>query len=412
MNNSLSPSDPHNLPKQKNETSIRIGELLILSGVINEKKWEGVLTFANQMRLPVGKVLCLQGHLTDDRLRDALTVQSYIRDRVLSLDNGIKALKLSISEGLDLDTAIKKLGWISVGTEAYQTNKIGELAIECNLITKSELREGLKASNESGLPLGIVLTDLGYLNQDLKNKLLIIQKLIRSQQIDRHTGVQIIRAMRNNNLSFRECLMLYNIDYDTIIDVKKLEELLLRSNIINITDLASAEEIIIQNDQQIQDVLVENGYLTHKILEYAKYLLQLIEEGSIYLDHAVMILKKLTITQLSLEEVIDEILSSENHESTSLKFSQFLIACNIITQKQSDEVFKYALDNKLSFNNSLKNLNIVSEFILNQAEFLNNLLCLTLLDPEQAKIILYYSLENNINANEAIKLFGWVVANN
>ncbi len=61
---------------------------------------------------------------------------------------------------------------------------------------------------------------------------------------------------------------------------------------------------------------------------------------------------------------------------------------------------------------ALKNLNIVSEFILNQAEFLNNLLCLTLLDPEQAKIILYYSLENNINANEAIKLFGWVVANN
>ncbi len=407
MTSNISANSP-----SRNEKSIRIGELLILSGVINENKWEGVLTFANQMRLPVGKVLCLQGHLTEDRLRDALTVQSYIRDGVLSLENGIKALKVSITEGLELDTAIKKLGWVSVGTEAYQTNKLGELAIECNLITKSELKQGLKASYESGIPLGIVLTDLGYLNKDIKNKLLIIQKLVRNNLLDRHTGVQIIRVMRNNNLSFRECLILHNIDYDSIVDLKNLEELLIRANIINTTDLATINELVIQSDKSFTDILVNNGYISQKILEYVKYLLQIIDEGSIYLDHAVMIIKKLSVSDMSLEDVIDEILDSESDTSNSAKLAHFLVSSNLISQKTADEIFKYALDNKTSFTSSIKSLNILNDFILNQAEFLNNLLNLTLIEPEQAQIILYYSIENNINANEAIKLFGWVLDDN
>lgn len=77
---------------QTSMPSARLGELLLSSGVISPEQLNQALNEVRESITPLGAVLIAMGAITENVLRDALTVQSEIRQGKRTKPDGVALL--------------------------------------------------------------------------------------------------------------------------------------------------------------------------------------------------------------------------------------------------------------------------------------------------------------------------------
>ncbi len=91
----------------KDQSSIKIGELLVKAELTDATVIEAAVSLASRMRVPLGRILSMEGHISEVVLQAAIEVQSRIADRLLTLELGVKALQLVAQKGMTLDAGIE-----------------------------------------------------------------------------------------------------------------------------------------------------------------------------------------------------------------------------------------------------------------------------------------------------------------
>jgi hypothetical protein len=71
-------------------TDVQLGELLIRTGLIQPEQFEAAYKLSFKMRLPIGRVLTMHGHVSEDHLRTALELQARMRDGLIPLSVTIR----------------------------------------------------------------------------------------------------------------------------------------------------------------------------------------------------------------------------------------------------------------------------------------------------------------------------------
>ncbi|MBP7860572.1 hypothetical protein KA183_02730 [bacterium] len=183
------------------ENHLRIGDLLMHANVVNSSLIADVLVKYENKGLPLGKVLVLSGCLDDLQLRNAVDLQFMVNDGLLALDSAVQIMQTAFEKKLDLTEAFREAKVLQ--PEDRETNKLGQLLYDSHIASDALINTCLESAHKTSLPLGHVLCQRGFVSQTIINKALLVQQVIRKNQITREQGIAALAAaqQRENTLA-------------------------------------------------------------------------------------------------------------------------------------------------------------------------------------------------------------------
>lgn len=183
------------MPEEVKESAtrdVKIGELLLAVGIVTSGDLQEAIQIAKRMNLPIGRVIVMSGVISETNLQYALEAQSLIKDSLLDFDTAVSGLKNAFKNGSSLQEALADLRWAP--KKDVSSNKLGELLMDSNMVTQSQLESALQTSFDTGMPLGGTLVLQGVLSAQLLPAVLTAQEQIREGRISRNDAVENLKA--------------------------------------------------------------------------------------------------------------------------------------------------------------------------------------------------------------------------
>lgn len=174
------------------EKNIMIGDLLVRSGLISSGDLTEAMAVSRRLGMPMGRVLTMDGRISPDIFQLALEAQSIIRDGLVPPDVGIEALAVAARDRQPIHEALKRMDRHPQAKGS--TNRLGELLVDADIISTDQLTAALKASVETGLPLGGTLVTQGIIHASLLPTVLRAQEQIRDGILPRDAAIEELKA--------------------------------------------------------------------------------------------------------------------------------------------------------------------------------------------------------------------------
>ena len=88
---------------------IKLGELLIVAGLLKPEALAEAIRTASETSLPIGRVLIMAGSISEIALQAAIQAQSMLKDKRLEQSAAVAALKVIGVKNIPLEDALKQL---------------------------------------------------------------------------------------------------------------------------------------------------------------------------------------------------------------------------------------------------------------------------------------------------------------
>ncbi|MDR3615353.1 MAG: tetratricopeptide repeat protein [Candidatus Obscuribacterales bacterium] len=392
---------------------ILIGDLMVKAGVISAVQLDEAVKLAGNKHLQLGQMLIMAGHISPRDLQAAVDAQSMLRDRAMDQNMATRCLKIACKTGMNFVDVFRDQD--GAKTSGAVSNKLGELLLEANLIDREQFGKSMQRSLATGLPLGRILVLNGALSETVLNTALEIQVRLRDGMLSREEAVEALRGQIGDmdpEEAQRQTLTL-----QTVLSNPprkrgiRLGELMVLAGLLNETDVMNALELGLVNEQPIGEVMVNQGFLTNEMLEYALELQKKVDSGDLQPTEAGQVLAKISANGIPLDEAIAEFIAPQEPVYETLTFDRMLVLSRVITDEQIDESFNRAIASP----QILAKLLVLTEHISNPA-MQAVLQCYSMmsnnfLSQDDAIIALDYCLnesaERNITFGEALQELGW-----
>lgn len=294
-------------------TDILIGELFVKAGVITQKQLDDTARSAGTKHLHIGQMLTMSGFINHRDLQAAVDAQSMLRDKVIDMNLAARCLKIAVKSGANFQDLIKEE--LAIEQQAStQTNRLGELLMDSGIINKAVFGAAMQRSLATGLPLGRILVLNGSMPDSLLRYALELQVRVRDDMMGRHEALEALKNEANKsgagagsdqgataNLKLRPTLQ----------KTVRIGELLVMAGFLNETDVMSCLELGLLGERPIGEIMVDQGYVSHDMLQIALIVQQMIEEGHFDRESAGVSLKQMHETGELLPEVKRRLLNNE-----------------------------------------------------------------------------------------------------
>lgn len=400
---------------QDTSTDVQLGELLIQSGLIEPDQFDAAYRLSFKMRLPLGRVLAMHGHVAEEHLRATIEVQARVRDGLIPFDHAVQALNAMAKDGISLDKAINRMGAVQEAQQpkvVLTQNRLGELLMQSGLVTKEQVNDAMLKSGETGLPLGMILINNGVLSRAALNSALCAQRLIRDGKVDRTKALYALKMARMRSISLAESLQ-ENADFDpNLMPGFGFGELFVLAGVVSESQLLTARELEVTKDFSIEQVFVQLGYASVPCVKAANHILNMIKQGILFEDQAAQIIKSVQYASSNeeLQLVLNQIDSDPEmfmQEEKQVDITEILKKSGLISDKDIQIATALALANKVPLLKTLYDAKLIDEAVTHYAQELKMYLDHDLLSLEQANIVISYCLENQMTVEETLELFGW-----
>jgi len=172
--------------------SIKIGELLVLSGALDSGDVVEAVTVSRRLAMPVGRVLIVSGCITEELLEAALQAQVLAWEGSISIELAEAALKLVVSDRIPLYQALGELHWhANFGTD---TASLIDLLLESEIVSRDQLEVAICIDSPDVVPLTSALVVHGLLSPKFFPMLSQIQQKIHSNGLSRADAANELRA--------------------------------------------------------------------------------------------------------------------------------------------------------------------------------------------------------------------------
>lgn len=127
-----------------------IGQVILESGVITEGQLREALAYQEKWGGKIGEILIEKGYITEQRLKDFLNLQVSVNSAVI---------------------------WMAPSKKEYL---LGEIMLAAKVITQEQLEEALEYQKETGIKLGRILIEKGYISEQALKDCLDRQVVVRN----------------------------------------------------------------------------------------------------------------------------------------------------------------------------------------------------------------------------------------
>jgi len=383
---------------------VRLGDLLTQAGLLRPEELREAMQISKHQSLPVGRVLIMSGFLSDGQLRAAVQAQSLLKDGVINLETVLQALAIVGKEEMALEEAFRRLG-LEV-QQSQPTNKLGELLVEAEMVTKEALDQALAQSTQSGLPLGRILILTGAIVEPLLSFALNAQVLVRDHKITREQALQGLRAARERQISLEQSLAETGLQlplHNTI----RLGELLVKAGVMPDTNLMDYVEMGLVQEQPLGQILLAQGAINEHILNNALELQKMVAAGSLIGDQAALVLNMVASGATTIEEVLKAQEPQKEPAVETVPLYQFLQLAGRITPQQIEEAVRNGTRDAQIMGLMLHKVGAIGEFEMSVSLALNDFMAKGVISVEQAIVALNYCITNQISLEDAFAQMGW-----
>ncbi len=391
------------------QTQIRIGDLLLQSGILTSDYIRDALHNFEQRGLPIGKVLVMSGYLTEAQLRTALEVQSLVNDGLIPLQVGLAVLQIAHKEKIPLAEALQASGFVQPEDQA--TNKLGQLLVGAMIVTNKELDEALQTNVRTGLPLGHIFCFRGFVSQQLINTALLAQQLIRRGMIDRDQAILGMRAASEREKRLEKAEINRGFLRLPNKPTLKLGELFMEANIISETALLDALNRSLSIGAYVGEVFVETRLAPQNVVDAGVEIQEMLDNGTLTGAHGAEALMMVRKDNTPLYKTVAEVAVFRQRKNKAVDLMEILTSSGQVTLINVPGEIQERLDLNYNQANDVCKL-LLQHNLVNEKAMYAGLRCVYLIDEkiitlQQAIMALDFSLRANLTVDEAIFQLGW-----
>lgn len=390
---------------------LRLGDLLAQAGILSSEYISRALENFEERGLPIGKVLVLSGYLTDKQLRSALEVQSLVNDGLLPLSMAIKALSIALKENVALPEAFKRSGYVQ--PEDKETNRLGQLLLEAQVIKQRDLDECLETNIRTGLPLGRIFCFRNFTSRSFIDRALLAQQLIRRGDLDRSCAINGLRLAFKQQVNLIKQEINQGYQYLPLKQSMSLGELAVEARTLTAEPLWHALKKSQVDGKFVGEILVEQGYLDQRIVNAIIEIQEMLDNGTFKPEYAGNALVLICAQNIDWCQAVAQIGAFGARSNLSVPLIEILtVSGNIQLTKLPGEIQR-----KLEVNynqvddvcDALLKARLVEPSILYAALRLVFLLGENILNLQQAVMALDFSLRAKLTIDGAIHALGWTM---
>jgi hypothetical protein len=369
---------------------IRIGELLVLSGLVTQENLDSSISLSSKLKMPLGRILSMHGHLTEDLLVKSLEVLERIRSQQMTLEHGLSILRtlhdnhtfVQVDEKSNLDMQL-----------VNKKQPVLEILKKIGAVSEKQKESARKLSEETGLPGGWVLLGQGLITAPLLNAAIVSQRTIENRYLTEEKGLALLRVARMNQMSFQQVLEQENIEIPPLQSELIKAHLFLDAGLVNSSELLASQELASILHMDMEQLMWHVGLLSKESYESLRGISQQISEG------------------LAAEDAFEAIHSLTHphgeSETTGSEALELLKDARIVSEDDLNAAVEKAYQQRQPLLKALMAENLIDE---NLASALNE--CQKLLEEhsismDQAKILVSYCADTKKDITSALNEFGW-----
>lgn len=262
-------------------------DLLVTPGILDIQEYTRIATIAQKTGLAVDRVLKEEKTLPDMILQAAVSSRRMVNEYSLPLQMAIEAMKIVQTDGMPLDFALDKLGWQP--QRSYIVRNLGQLLLDSGCLSQKEFLDALEICFSQGQPFSKVLILRKTIPESLLYSALTLEVLMRENKIDLQSAVQSMRTFRQVLSNTPDGEAPPKPPQQGTGD--RLGELLLKSEIISVSDLIQALEIGYINHEPLGKVLLKEELITESLLKYVLATQHQVRHRSMEVNEAINLIR-------------------------------------------------------------------------------------------------------------------------
>lgn len=187
-----------------NRQTVKLGELLVFSGLVNEGDVMNALELGLSREMPVGQVLVESGFINKTVLECALKFQEMVANGTLNALQASEALRQVATRGMSIAQAVAELGLLK--SEPSDTIKLGEILKAAGVITDDDIRRAVELSSRNSALIGKMLLVTGMIDESMLHASLRCQFLLREGFLNMEQAIVALSHCQRNRVSFDDAL--------------------------------------------------------------------------------------------------------------------------------------------------------------------------------------------------------------
>lgn len=278
----------------------RLGELLVNAGVITQQQLDGALALTEGTALPLGRVLLATGALAETTLNVALDLQRELREGAIERDRALERLTTAEERRQNIELVLQsKSGKHSLmrGTCV----RLGQLFVEAGLLREEDVINAVEMGLSYDKQIGQVLTDLGWIEDQLLEAALVLHPKVKLGQITLKQAAHVLSLMHKDKLDYELAMrrmILRKPDGSPLVDFLKL------TGTVKQRDIDEAIKRNLRNPERLKELLNYGGVGQNDALDLACRVNALVHEGVLGLDQAMIALEYCRKNDVSIDEAI------------------------------------------------------------------------------------------------------------
>lgn len=183
--------------------SVRLGELLTLSGMVSESQILSAVELGLVSQKPLGKVLTEQNLVSESVLRIALKIQELVESGTLKPAQAAEVMTKSTEGGLSIPDAVAS---IQKQVSPNQEVSLKDFLFATHHLTDQELQTAFEKSVNNNQILGRILLSAGLLDENSLQAAMRLVFLVKGRVISQTDASKAFEFCLQNKVSIDEAL--------------------------------------------------------------------------------------------------------------------------------------------------------------------------------------------------------------
>lgn len=292
--------------KQATETA---GTLFVGAGFITPGQLEEAKKTADSLSVPLERALVMLKMVSDDSVGKVQEADEMVSGGVISVDMAVRALRLARQHSMKVKDAVGVLGEIHKKTGRVQTitTPLTELLLSANMVTGEQVGRAIQQAQDTGMQTGRILV----LNRDVSSWMMTAALnaliLVRDGKIDKDQAQKALSTVGHRRISIEQALFELGLYVEKEGKTIKLGELAALAGFLSDSDMLECLEIELVKEKQFGQILLEQGIVTHELLEAAIVLQDMVANDSIRAFQAGQALRRARDNQVSVYQAVAEL---------------------------------------------------------------------------------------------------------
>lgn len=390
--------------QNKNIVSEMLPPLLLGSGLIQRKELDAAKKVAKDLDISVQDALVDTGMVTSEDMEIPISALKQVEDRKITLDLAIRAVRVAIQTNVELEKAIQAVGKLhsSTGVVVTAANELTQILLGAKMISREQLGEALKVTQDSQMMVGQVLLLDKHLT--IKGLLAALNAVLfmRELKLDKDKAAQGLRYANQKNFSFEQALFELGFFIHPEKKDLRIDELFYMAGLVTDRDMAEALEIKLFKNKEFGQILVERALITPDQLESAKTLQNSISKGTLRAFQVIEALQSICNEDKDVYAAIAEY-QLLHKPDTNDRLGDLLVDSESCTREQLEDALTKASESAVKVGSILLKTGIIKESSLYTALRLQTLLRFGCMDRKTIVEILKLCVENELELDPVLE---------